>query len=1437
MTRFVILSVARSGTNLLRLLLDQHPRVRCLGEVLSSDYQFEDFLPAAESLTTFDQTALRRARDANPAAFFESHVWTAGRSEGGRAKAPVEAVGCKIFLPHLRQDWCREMTTYLAGLENLKVILLWRRDRLKRYLSMQQALTSGQWMETGSAKVPPPPVYLDRQRFRRYVDSTERMLDDFIAAHPDLPRFDLAYETLAADWAGSMERLFAFLDLPPAAVKPRTRAQGRASLSSALLNYRDLIDDPPALQLSPHFPATPTERVPLPAPPSDPPPAAPQRRWRLFCQVCADDRDILPHFLAHYRRLGVTDIHLVLHGTRADRRALLAACAGHPVTVEEEYEAVFQEQDKCRRLTRAVQRYPGEWVLLADADEFLELPYGSLQRTVRALQVLRLRSLSAIMLQRLAEDGALAPLPDPETASVEALYPLGSVLLNERLDPARQPWRSKYPLFQVGPQTAVQAGHHLAPEADASHAVPLQAVVHHYKWRRSFLGSLARRSQLAHANAPEIRGYGEALRRCEQRLPLEGSFRPTRAALEARGLLRRPDRRELALHARLGALRRRRQAEPADAPSVPTDERLLARLAPCWQRLAAPFLGSDDKPEVAAEALLGRRLNIGFVAFQLPFSERSAGAGTAVAASAEALAMAGHAVTILYAPYSGEDLYEGFRALWSARGIEVVSFPFAQALAAGQDMPPRLTHEALLWLDAQGFDLLHFHDCLGLGAPAVAAKRGAALFARTRLVVTAHGPTPWHRSANHLPFHANMPRTDHLERLQVALADHLVSPSRFLLGWLAADGYRLPASSFAHPNLLSGTARLRPLSEVPAPRPVREIVFFGRVEPRKGLAHFLDAIDRLAAQGVHPERVTFLGQPDAESEAPALLERRHAWPFESRLLESFDSVSALRYVTDGPVLVVVPSLRDNLPYTVLECIANGVPLLSTEVGGIPEMIAPEDRARVLAAGTADSLADALAAALRQGFAPARPAFEPDGALLWWLAWHGALGREADAVPAFHAARSGLWLEPERRRAVDLCVLPDDPAWNHGCLVRVEHQVGLWVHLHLPDEMVRGTPYDRPDWPQPGKLTTLRSVTRHEGLAGLSPGAIGNRLAEAGTADYLAFIDGSVELDHRALRVLADALAASSAAAAISGYEAYGHPRGTRQETMRPLAELQPMAGPLAYGAYENLYGGPCVMVRRDRFAAVGGLDEDGGLGIFCLADLLNRLQLAGDEVLPIGLLLYRHLLAHRAPKSLLPEGRARQLLLAPFVKELPAPGTAAQQLATTAVQLLGGIDWHRQPELALIEAGFAGMLPSGDLRDLAGLSRRLLSLQGRKLGQLVAAGHARIEKHPDGIEVHSAGDDPILLLKRAKLPPQPCQYLLTLEVETAQSAVMQLFWSTTKGGRYSEAQSLRRLVPSGRQSVTFVTPTIEAVGWFRLDPTNRMGSLLIRSLELYAVPV
>ncbi len=276
----------------------------------------------------------------------------------------------------------------------------------------------------------------------------------------------LAYEDLVADTAREMRRIFDFLAVEPIAVQPQIYKEGTDDLPAAIANYDELCrrlagtDAARWLGDDAHGPGGPSGDHSS-APRAQTTPASPQRakphRVHLVGHIGIQDRDILSHWLAYYRGLGVDDIHLVLHGPwrSTEFAPLVESGFGGDVTIAEEYEGPFIEPVKSAKLTLLSQRFVGDWVLVADADEFLELPFPTLAATLRALRGLGITSLPAIMLQRVAVDGRLPPV-DVATDPA-ATFPLGIPLLFERMAPgATPPWKTKHPLFLVHAKSVVR---------------------------------------------------------------------------------------------------------------------------------------------------------------------------------------------------------------------------------------------------------------------------------------------------------------------------------------------------------------------------------------------------------------------------------------------------------------------------------------------------------------------------------------------------------------------------------------------------------------------------------------------------------------------------------------------------------------------------------------------------------------------------------------------------------------------------------------------------------------------------------------------------------------------------------------------------------------------------------------------------------------------
>ncbi|HEX2215791.1 MAG TPA: glycosyltransferase family 4 protein [Xanthobacteraceae bacterium] len=136
-----------------------------------------------------------------------------------------------------------------------------------------------------------------------------------------------------------------------------------------------------------------------------------------------------------------------------------------------------------------------------------------------------------------------------------------------------------------------------------------------------------------------------------------------------------------------------------------------------------------------------------------------------------------------------------------------------------------------------------------------------------------------------------------------------------------------------------------------------DVLFVGELRMLKGIDVLLEALSLLALEG-RPASATIVGDgPDAQE----LQERATALNLANSV--RFAGVLPARTAFAKARLLVVPSRAESLPYVVLEAAAAGLPMIATNVGGIPEIFGP-DAHKLVAANDPRALADAIAAALR-----------------------------------------------------------------------------------------------------------------------------------------------------------------------------------------------------------------------------------------------------------------------------------------------------------------------------------------------------------------------------------------------------------------------------------------------------------------------------------------
>ena len=557
---------------------------------------------------------------------------------------------------------------------------------------------------------------------------------------------------------------------------------------------------------------------------------------------------------------------------------------------------------------------------------------------------------------------------------------------------------------------------------------------------------------------------------------------------------------------------------------------------------------------------------------------KNGGIGTANTGLALELAAAGHEVTVAYVDPGGwfvlptSEAFLAARAHWRERGIYLDVVPrWARLKASVEDFCWSLS--VLEYLRPRGFDTVLFNECGGQGYYSLLAKRAGVFADSPYMIVVTHGASEWARDLNgQLPLGYRAAGLAFCERRSVELADLVASPSRYLVNWMRERGWRLPERVEIVQNIVPVSI----LGDPPASRAsLDEIVFFGRLEARKGVEIFCDAIEALEREGKLGEAgVTFLGKFSRVGGVHSgvfLMERSRGWRVRPRILAHLDQQEALDYLKRPGALAVMPSLAENSPCVVVECLLGGVPFVASNVGGAVELVAGADAAECLVAPNATALAAKVAGALAQGQPRGRMARAQADTRARWRALV-----ESPPVPPPAQAMS----------RVSVCItVPFGAGIEPLALAAIAAQTHPDVELIV---VAYGANEDRRE----DSVGEIRLFRRSRDRA-----AARNAAAASARGEWLAFVrERDLMLEPHALATLV-AAAGRLQAQAVSGF-AFEHTRPGRPTPdwdgelgVAPLGPCLPLA------ALENCLGDDVFIISTGAFAALGGYESGVGVAI------------------------------------------------------------------------------------------------------------------------------------------------------------------------------------------------------------------------------------------------
>lgn len=652
------------------------------------------------------------------------------------------------------------------------------------------------------------------------------------------------------------------------------------------------------------------------------------------------------------------------------------------------------------------------------------------------------------------------------------------------------------------------------------------------------------------------------------------------------------------------------------------------------------------------------------------------GMGTATTFLALALARLGHSVEILLGAHSPDSIDPYWETVYTRAGVRIRPAPQAhEPVDPWHFVHP---HRVQLGLRADLPDVVIAHD---LAAPAYSALRlrqAGVAFENTLFVVFCHGTRRYvvDLSPNiALGDLQSVLNVSVLEQASVELADVVVSPSAYLLEWMRRQGWELPERALVIPYFTgSDVAGEAPwVAERPDPDPLRRLAFFGRVDEKKGLKPFTTALNALEPEQLHRLELEFVGKTTAtwtRERVEALLSERTRDALRSISFETeLDQHDALVRLARPGTLAVLPSLQENSPNTVYECLEHGIPFIASDVGGVHELIAPDDRARVLFQPTSDGLEKTIRRVLANGSMPlpARPAFERGDSFDRWA-----------EVIEMHPDRHVYEGDDEER--VDVVVVHrHSRAALSQCLSALEDQ----SHANFEVTVVAVHPATPPE-----DLDAASVVAR----AQHSVGSAREAGLSAGSAPYVVFLDEEDVPNEELLKTLLQCRRRAGADVATCGL---------RLASDRGVAGLHFFSGdPGGLGAVTNAYGNVALLRRTMLSDLTSGWPAERDPDW----PLLARLAASGASIVSVPQALAER---RAAPGSIEDDPAGALRVIQELERALPDPISGSARLAA------GLAADSRRPtaEQARAVNRAGGMFQDGGISELA--RRALKSLRAR----------------------------------------------------------------------------------------------------------------------------
>ena len=255
------------------------------------------------------------------------------------------------------------------------------------------------------------------------------------------------------------------------------------------------------------------------------------------------------------------------------------------------------------------------------------------------------------------------------------------------------------------------------------------------------------------------------------------------------------------------------------------------------------------------------------------------------------------------------------------------------------------------WLLAD--DPVAFYGCW-LYPDAVAVARASAKWG-VPCLVKAHGTD--------VNYHASDPRKLNVMRDALSAVERIFCPSDALKQVLLSrgfDGAKVITNYNGVDKQVFFPLSVASSTDEPQTAQKTKLIFVGSLIKTKGIFELIDAMQHITQS--LPVELVVVGSGNDQH---AVKQRIEALGLSSHIrLAGSQPLSHVAQLVRESDLLVLPSYREGLPNVVLEAFASGIPVVATDVGGIPEVVTERTGVLVSPQSVA-SLVDGLTKALNQ----------------------------------------------------------------------------------------------------------------------------------------------------------------------------------------------------------------------------------------------------------------------------------------------------------------------------------------------------------------------------------------------------------------------------------------------------------------------------------------